>query len=258
MTLGTTFDWKLRADECLAISLLLHVLLFVGIADARGSGDANDGSTSLDDLRLMQSLLEGSAQRQPTPLVDYEGPPPPRSRGPTCVLKEDVPERDLDEEIELARTFDMTDLVASLTAQRLPRPAPEAPAPHEQGPSIPWHRPRDPIVRMESLVQNGGRLPAEVIRRIVRLNFGRVRSCYDQGLRHDPALRGRVLTEFRIAADGSVAMSREVASDLPDLSVRQCVVRMFTILSFPSPEGGPIDVRFPIAFEPPAHSGRER
>ncbi len=95
-----------------------------------------------------------------------------------------------------------------------------------------------------------GSLPPEVVQRIVRQNFGRFRLCYEDGLRKDPALAGKVTVTFVIAADGSVS-SAAASGDLPDTAVRSCVARSFNTLSFPRPEkGGVVKVSYPIIFSP--------
>src|SRR6185312_13816821 len=43
-----------------------------------------------------------------------------------------------------------------------------------------------------------GRLPPEAIQRVIRQNFGRMRLCYETGLRADPGLAGRVQVRFVI------------------------------------------------------------
>jgi hypothetical protein len=95
-----------------------------------------------------------------------------------------------------------------------------------------------------------GRMPPEVIQRIVRQNFGRFRLCYEAGLRKNPRLQGRVTTKFVIDASGSVATATDAGSDLPDPGVVACVVRSFGGLSFPQPEGGTATVTFPVIFSP--------
>ena len=95
-----------------------------------------------------------------------------------------------------------------------------------------------------------GRLPPEVIQRIVRANFGRFRGCYERGLDRSPSLRGRVEARFLIGRDGNVAVASSGASDLPDEQVVSCVVRAFTTLSFPEPTGGTVTVVYPLAFSP--------
>jgi len=95
-----------------------------------------------------------------------------------------------------------------------------------------------------------GRLPPEVVQRVVRQNFGRFRLCYEEGLRKSPSLEGRVAVKFVIARDGSVTTSQDAGSDLADEGVRQCVVRSFGTLSFPQPEGGIVMVTYPIVLSP--------
>ena len=100
----------------------------------------------------------------------------------------------------------------------------------------------DPVVN--------GRLAAEVIRRVVRLNDGRYRACYESGLRTDPGLQGRVTVKFVIDRTGAVALAADGGSDIPDEAVRRCVVSSFLSLSFPSPENGSVTVVYPIVFSP--------
>jgi hypothetical protein len=102
----------------------------------------------------------------------------------------------------------------------------------------------------EGTVQVNGRLPPEVIRRIVRQNFGRFRLCYESGLRSDPRLAGRVTTKFAIDRAGAVSMTTNDGSDLPSPSTVSCVVRAFGNLTFPQPEGGIVSVVYPISFSP--------
>lgn len=111
------------------------------------------------------------------------------------------------------------------------------------------HAVRAPRVRMGG-VQVAGRVPPEVIQRIVRQQFGRFRLCYESGLRNNPTLAGRVVTRFVIARDGSVANAASAGGDLADSNVTACVVRSFHHLSFPPPEAGTVTVTYPIIFSP--------
>jgi hypothetical protein len=95
-----------------------------------------------------------------------------------------------------------------------------------------------------------GRLPAEIIRRIVRQNFGRFRACYEAGLVRNPALAGTVSARFVIGRDGAISNVGLAGSTLPDADVTSCVVRGFYGISFPVPDGGIVFVTYPIAFSP--------
>jgi hypothetical protein len=96
----------------------------------------------------------------------------------------------------------------------------------------------------------GGHLPPEVIQRIVRQNFGRFKLCYENGLRNNPNLQGRVAVNFVIGHEGEVSQAQSGGSDLPDAGVVSCVVRAFYGLSFPHPESGIVTVSYPIVFSP--------
>jgi len=111
------------------------------------------------------------------------------------------------------------------------------------------HKARTPIIRSPS-TQVSGRLPAEVVQRIVRQNYGRFRMCYENGLRSNPNLTGRVTARFVISREGSVSNVQNGGSDIPDSGVVSCVVQAFYGLSFPSPENGIVSVSYPIMFSP--------
>jgi hypothetical protein len=113
----------------------------------------------------------------------------------------------------------------------------------------PAHQSKVPRVRPGQSTVNG-RLPPEVIQRIVRQNYGRFRMCYEQGLKGNPNLEGRVSVRFVIGSDGAVSHVSNGGSDLPSSSVVACVVRAYYGLSFPQPEGGIVTVVYPIMFAP--------
>ena len=93
-----------------------------------------------------------------------------------------------------------------------------------------------------------GRLPPEVVQRIVRQNFGRFRLCYENGLRNNPNLQGRVSARFVIGRDGNVSTVANGGSDMPDAGVVRCVLGAVNGLSFPQPENGIVTVVYPIVF----------
>ncbi|HET7542082.1 MAG TPA: AgmX/PglI C-terminal domain-containing protein [Polyangiaceae bacterium] len=111
------------------------------------------------------------------------------------------------------------------------------------------HVSRAPSLRSPSSTVSG-HLPPEVVQRIVRQNYGRFRQCYENGLRANPNLTGRVTARFVIGREGSVTNVQNGGSDLPDSGVVSCVVSAFYGLSFPTPEAGIVTVSYPIMFSP--------
>jgi hypothetical protein len=111
------------------------------------------------------------------------------------------------------------------------------------------HKTRVPVLHPSNTIVSG-RLPPEVIQRVVRQNFGRFRFCYEQGLTRNPNLEGRVSVRFVIGRDGAVSNVADGGSNLPDAAVHSCVLQSFYALGFPSPEAGIVTVSYPIQFQP--------
>ena len=111
------------------------------------------------------------------------------------------------------------------------------------------HVTRAPQVRIGKTELQGS-LPPEIVQRIVRQNYGRFRFCYENGLRNNPSLQGRVAVRFVIGRDGAVSNVSNGNSDMPDAAVVTCVIRAYYSLSFPQPENGIVTVVYPIMFSP--------
>jgi hypothetical protein len=80
--------------------------------------------------------------------------------------------------------------------------------------------------------QVNGRLPPEIIQRIVRQNFGRMRQCYEDGLKRDAHLAGRVSVKFIIETNGHVSQVEAIdppnaGPRIPDPAVVACVADVF-------------------------------
>ncbi len=109
------------------------------------------------------------------------------------------------------------------------------------------HRSRAPAVRMGA-TSVSGRLPPEIVQRIVRQNFGRFRRCYESALGPSSNLSGRVTIRFVIGRDGAVGAAHDAGSTLGNPRAIRCIENAFKALSFPVPEGGPVTVVYPILF----------
>ncbi len=111
------------------------------------------------------------------------------------------------------------------------------------------HKTRVPVMNGTTSVVSG-HLPPEIVQRIVRQNYGRFRMCYENGLRSNPNLTGRVMARFVIGREGAVTNAANGGSDMPDAAVTSCVVQAFYGLSFPKPDNGIVMVSYPIMFSP--------
>jgi hypothetical protein len=99
------------------------------------------------------------------------------------------------------------------------------------------HATSAPKVRSGAAVVSG-RLPSEVIQRIVRQNFGRFRVCYERALATDPNIEGRLVVKFTIGNSGDVEEPVRLLTPFADRTLNECIKGAFLNLSFPAPEGG--------------------
>ena len=103
------------------------------------------------------------------------------------------------------------------------------------------------VKMIESGVTITGALPPEVVRRIVRANFPRIRACYEAGTKKDPTLGGTVFVDFVIDSTGAVETAKQATGgSLADAAVGSCITGVFRTLSFPEPEKAKVNVHYGI------------
>ncbi len=107
------------------------------------------------------------------------------------------------------------------------------------------HKIKDIKVRIGTSIVTG-RIPAELILRIMRQSYGRFRFCYEVGLRKNPNLSGRIVIRFIIGRDGTVSNVANGGSDIADSNVISCILRSVYNISFPSPESGIVTILYPV------------
>jgi hypothetical protein len=130
----------------------------------------------------------------------------------------------------------------SVQPPRPPRPPPRIPD---------FGRRSGPLGRVDlDAPQVNGRLPPEVVRRILLQNLGLARRCYEAGLARNPRLTGRGAVRFVIGNDGAVSNARSAGATLQDAATVDCIARVPEFLSFPRPEGGIVTVIVPYRLAP--------
>lgn len=96
-----------------------------------------------------------------------------------------------------------------------------------------------------------GGMQKDLIRRIVRAHINEVRHCYNQGLKTNPELSGRVVVGFKIAGTGEVETSEVHESTLGNSGVDTCIAGAIETWKFPKTRGGgSIVVNYPFILEP--------
>ena len=142
--------------------------------------------------------------------------------------------------------------MAVATLKTIPSPAPRAREP-SRPPSPPRggfgaHAIRAPYF-FESTFRISEGLPPEVVRRIVRQNYGRMRLCYEDDLRIAPPRKEKVTVRFAIGRDGEVALAEPLAGDAT-AGFAECYARAFARLSYPQPMNDLVVVEYGMSFEP--------
>ena len=106
-----------------------------------------------------------------------------------------------------------------------------------------------------------GSMDKDQIRRAVRQVIPIVKECYAKLLEDQPEASGRLVVRFTITnAGGGVGRIKEAsivpkeadgsAPELISPLTEQCVLNAIGNLSFPAPEGEPVDVTYPFNFSP--------
>ena len=97
-----------------------------------------------------------------------------------------------------------------------------------------------------------GSLDKEIIRRIIHRHINEVRFCYEESLRQQPRLAGRVGVQFTIAGNGQVLTSVLQSSTVGNANVENCTVAAVRRWQFPQPAGGGlVVVSYPFVFTQP-------
>lgn len=93
-----------------------------------------------------------------------------------------------------------------------------------------------------------GRLESGQVSRVVNRHTRQISACYDQGLRQESGLRGRLELQWVVDAEGKVGNVRVLFDELGSPLLTRCMKETVASWTFPPPKGGPALVRFPFRF----------
>lgn len=121
-------------------------------------------------------------------------------------------------------------------------------------PAVDYNRlpdlPQYPCGPAQFATGTGGKLNPAVIQEHLRARFSKLKHCYEQGVRKNPGLGGKVTVRFVIEKDGRVGNAAPVCTSMPDPAVVACIVGEYGQIRFPRPEAGIVTVVYPVTFSP--------
>ncbi|MBN2194271.1 MAG: AgmX/PglI C-terminal domain-containing protein [Polyangiaceae bacterium] len=88
------------------------------------------------------------------------------------------------------------------------------------------------------------------LRGALQAKAGQARSCYQNALRNNSTLQGRMSVSVRIGPDGQVCNAAIASDELGEPMVSNCVMNLFRAGKFPPPKGGCVDAAVPMNFVP--------
>lgn len=93
-------------------------------------------------------------------------------------------------------------------------------------------------------------LTKEEVAKVIHSHMSEIRYCYEAAILSDPSLAGKVLVDFKIGAQGSVATAQAAENTINNSQVSGCLVGKLRNWKFPQPRGGvQVAVSYPFIFK---------
>jgi TonB family protein len=100
-------------------------------------------------------------------------------------------------------------------------------------------------------VGGSGDFDSSVVVAMIKTRLRAIQMCYEQQLRRNPSLAGKVTVEFSIQPRGNVTDVKVKENTTNDAAVGTCVANTVSTFRFnPGPEGGSVTYAYPFVFSP--------
>jgi len=86
---------------------------------------------------------------------------------------------------------------------------------------------------------------------VVRRYAAGIQYCYDQELKADPGLKGKLVVSITVGPTGKVLAAQVVEDTLRNADAKACVLSQIQGWSFPAIEAGEVTFKTPFVFTPP-------
>jgi hypothetical protein len=91
-------------------------------------------------------------------------------------------------------------------------------------------------------------LDPNMVAREVKSHLGNVKECYEQYLKLDPSLAGKLVVHWTISKKGTVSEVDTEENTFGSVQIADCVKEVVSRWQFPPPTGGSVEVSFPFVF----------
>ncbi|MBK8012230.1 MAG: energy transducer TonB [Deltaproteobacteria bacterium] len=95
-----------------------------------------------------------------------------------------------------------------------------------------------------------GDLSQDQINGVMKRQLKALRSCYENALKRDKSLSGKIVIEFEILESGKTSNVKVRDVSLKSGEVAECIARRAKFWRFPKPDGGSVLVAYPVVFTP--------
>lgn len=95
-----------------------------------------------------------------------------------------------------------------------------------------------------------GSIDKKGVARVIRKRAAAFQQCYENALKTDSKLKGKLVVEFTIAEDGRVADANVVNDGVGSPAVAKCVLNALKRLRFPKPDDGEVTITNAFVFTP--------
>lgn len=109
-----------------------------------------------------------------------------------------------------------------------------------------------PQITLPDAQSISGEFDANTLRQGVERARTLVKMCYEDQLKRDPTLQGKIVVRFVIGEDGGVTSSEIASSTFDNKDFEGCLLRVIRRLHFPKPKGGAVTVEYPFVLSPAA------
>jgi len=105
----------------------------------------------------------------------------------------------------------------------------------------------EPAQTFTSEPTTGGQISNDDVKKVMSAHIGKIQACYEDQLKANPKLAGRVIVKFTIEPKGNVSQADATGVSA---EVDKCIAAIVKTLKFPAPKGGAAHVSYPFSFKP--------